>query len=353
MGHHKITPFVHALFGDSHVSIPALPLSDDAFGWEVGGGIDYSVGEHIAIRVAEVDFEQARNNVGSAQSEQFQVQGRNRLSLLAVSPSPDSKGRAQPPGLFSFPTVRVLWYLSPANQLSFRIASDGEPTSGAYRAFQARTLRALFLRRNVSMKKAGYFVLLVLFALPAVAWAQEGTQETPPTAPQAPAQTPAPAPPIAAEIYTPQYELSAGYTLRKFYFPDEPTAPTLGMNGGYVSVDRNFKRWLGAYAEISAAYKNRGVWGDSSVYSLLVGPQIYPLKHHKLTPFGHVLFGEGYYRNSVPANGGFGTKVEDCDGLCLGRRWRHGSISQDASRHPSVRIRLQRSAFLRGARRSR
>jgi hypothetical protein len=166
------------------------------------------------------------------------------------------------------------------------------------------------------MKKAGYFVLLVLFVLPAVARAQEGTQETPPTAPQP--QAPAPAPPIAAEIYTPQYELSAGYNRRKFYFPDEPTAPTLGMNGGYASADRNFKRWLGAYAEISAAYKNRGVWGNSSVYSLLVGPQLYPLKHHKLTPFGHVLFGGGYYRNSVPANGAFGSKVEDASAFAWG-----------------------------------
>src|SRR5208282_3510139 len=166
------------------------------------------------------------------------------------------------------------------------------------------------------MKKAGLFVLLVLFVLPVVAQAQEGTQEappTPPTAPQGQAQTPAP--PVAAERYTPEYEISAGYAYRKFYFPDEPTAPTLGMNGGYASVDRNFKRWLGADAEVSAAFRNRGIYGNSSVYTLLVGPQLYPLKHRKLTPFAHLLFGVGYYRNAIPPNQAFGSLVRDWTAL--------------------------------------
>jgi hypothetical protein len=157
----------------------------------------------------------------------------------------------------------------------------------------------------------------MLFVLPAVARAQDATQEAPPTtppaAPQGQAQTPAPAPPVAAERYTPKYELSAGYDYRKFYFPDEGT--TLGTNGWYASVDRNFKRWLGAYAEMSGVYRNRGTYGNSSIYTLLIGPQLYPLGHRKLTPFGHVLFGAGYYRNAVPTNGGFGSKVESATAL--------------------------------------
>ncbi|MGD0955921.1 MAG: outer membrane beta-barrel protein [Candidatus Acidiferrales bacterium] len=187
------------------------------------------------------------------------------------------------------------------------------------------------------MKKAGLFVLLVLFVLPAVARAQEGTQETPPTtppaAPQAPAQTPAP--PVAAERHTPEYELSAGYNYRRFYFPDEPTAPTLGMNGGYASLDRNFKSWLGAYAEISATYRGRGVYGDSSIYTLLVGPQLYPLRHRKLTPFGHVLFGAGYYRNAVPANGGFGSSVLSATAFAWGGG---GGMDLYLKKHLGIRL---------------
>ena len=75
MGHHKITPFVHALFGGSHVSIPSASFTDTAFGWEVGGGVDYSIGEHIAIRVAEVDFEQTQNFQPGPNQNNFKYKG--------------------------------------------------------------------------------------------------------------------------------------------------------------------------------------------------------------------------------------------------------------------------------------
>jgi hypothetical protein len=165
------------------------------------------------------------------------------------------------------------------------------------------------------MKKAGYFALLMLFVLPVAARAQDPTQEAPPSTPPAAPQAPAQTPPVAAEIYTPKYELSAGYNYRKFYFNN---GTTLGMNGGYASVDRNFKRWLGAFAEISAVYRGRGLSGDSSIYTLLIGPQLYPFGHRKLTPFGHVLFGAGYYRNAVPANGGFSSSVQTFAGTDWG-----------------------------------
>jgi len=181
------------------------------------------------------------------------------------------------------------------------------------------------------MKKAGLFVLLVLFVLPAVARAQDATQEAPPTAPQGPTQTPAP--PVAAERYTPEFELSAGYAYRKFYFADEGT--TLGTNGFYGSVDYNLKRWLGAYAEVSGAYKDRGLTGNSSIYGLLVGPQLYPLGHRKLTPFGHVLFGAGYYRNAIPANGGFPGKIQSATASGWGGG---GGLDLNLKQHLGVRL---------------
>ncbi len=180
------------------------------------------------------------------------------------------------------------------------------------------------------MKKARHFVLLMLFVLPAVARAQDATQEAPPTAPQAPAQTPAP--PVATERYTPEYELSAGYTHRKFYFPD---GTTFGMNGGYASLDYNFKRWLGAYAEIAAVYKGRGLAGNSSLYTFLVGPQFYPFGHRKLTPFGHAFFGGGYYRNAVPANGGFSSSVQTATGSDWGGG---GGLDLNLRKHLGIRL---------------
>jgi opacity protein-like surface antigen len=75
MGHHKVTPFVHALFGDSHITIPSDSFTDDAFAWEIGGGVDYSIGEHIAIRVAEIDYEQTRNFQPGPNQNNFKYKG--------------------------------------------------------------------------------------------------------------------------------------------------------------------------------------------------------------------------------------------------------------------------------------
>jgi opacity protein-like surface antigen len=75
LGHHKITPFVHGLFGGSHVSIPSATFTDNAFGWEIGGGVDYSVGEHIAIRVGELDYEQTRNFQPGPNQNNFKYKG--------------------------------------------------------------------------------------------------------------------------------------------------------------------------------------------------------------------------------------------------------------------------------------
>jgi hypothetical protein len=150
-------------------------------------------------------------------------------------------------------------------------------------------------------KPAALFGLLVLFAVPAMA------QDNPAPAAQAP-ETPADQKPAKhVERYTPKLELSGGYTYRKFYFPN---GTTVGMKGWYGSVDYNIFSRLGVSVEASGVRKNRGLPGDTTIYSFLVGPQIYPLGHRNLTPFVHVLFGEGYYRNVVPSFGGFTGPVQ-------------------------------------------
>jgi opacity protein-like surface antigen len=67
MGHHKFTPFVHALFGGSTIQVPNVIPTDNAFGFQVGGGVDVSVMPHIAIRAGEFDYEQTRNFDGGQQ----------------------------------------------------------------------------------------------------------------------------------------------------------------------------------------------------------------------------------------------------------------------------------------------
>ncbi len=100
----------------------------------------------------------------------------------------------------------------------------------------------------------------------------------------------------------PKFELSAGYAYRSI---GVQPGTNLAMNGGYGSVDYNYDRWLGAEAEVVGVYKNQGVLGKTDIYTFLVGPRVYPLGHHKLTPFGHLLFGAGRYSKAIPTYGGF------------------------------------------------
>jgi len=105
---------------------------------------------------------------------------------------------------------------------------------------------------------------------------------------------------------TPKIELSASGSFNRYTAPIGYYVDMAGWNG---SADYNLRRWAGAQIEASGDYGRKAYFGKSSVYTILAGPQFFPLRHHKITPWGHFLFGEGYYRNSIPAFGGFQPKV--------------------------------------------
>jgi opacity protein-like surface antigen len=54
----KAEPFVHALFGGAHghYKIPTAELTDNAFAFALGGGLDVKVNNNFAIRAAQVDY---------------------------------------------------------------------------------------------------------------------------------------------------------------------------------------------------------------------------------------------------------------------------------------------------------
>jgi opacity protein-like surface antigen len=69
----KAEPFVHALFGgarrnDKFPGRPVAPVTDNAFAFALGGGLDVKVNDNFAIRVAQIDYlgdklvGQTRNN---------------------------------------------------------------------------------------------------------------------------------------------------------------------------------------------------------------------------------------------------------------------------------------------------
>lgn len=151
--------------------------------------------------------------------------------------------------------------------------------------------------------------------------AQQGSS-APPQAQQgstAPAQAQPQSPPAAQRRNPPatrrreklspsaqKIDIAATGTFNRF---TAPAGYYLSMAGWTASADYNLFRWLAAQVEGSGDYSNRALIGRTSVYNILAGPEFFPLRHHKITPWGHFLFGQGYYRDSIPSFGGFPAHV--------------------------------------------
>jgi hypothetical protein len=151
------------------------------------------------------------------------------------------------------------------------------------------------------MRLVGVFIFLALFVHPAMAQdTQAPPQDQAPTAPTAPTEPTEPAK-VKHTYPTPKGEISGGFTLRGYY---GPSATTIDMIGAYGSYVYNFYRWLGLEGEVLGVHGTLKVSGlppeDLKVFTALAGPKIYPLGHHRLDPFGHVLFGAGILATSVP-----------------------------------------------------
>jgi hypothetical protein len=104
--------------------------------------------------------------------------------------------------------------------------------------------------------------------------------------------------PTLAQDRTPVLEVGGGYQFRSF---DQPFASRLNENGGFFTADFNINRWLGAATELDATRIDQGVNGTWNDYGFMFGPQIYPVGHHRLTPFAHVLFGASHVHVFLPA----------------------------------------------------
>ncbi|MGC2702460.1 MAG: hypothetical protein WA306_19860, partial [Candidatus Acidiferrales bacterium] len=80
----------------------------------------------------------------------------------------------------------------------------------------------------------------------------------------------------------------------------------LNTNGFNVHGEYRIFRWLSAAGDISGAYNISSTNGNTQLYTLMFGPEFYPLGHRrKITPFGHFLFGEGFSVFSLQSQGGF------------------------------------------------
>jgi hypothetical protein len=143
--------------------------------------------------------------------------------------------------------------------------------------------------------------------------AQQGSSSPNQTQPQNPpaAQKNNPLPARARKKRVPsgqmaKIDVSAGGTFNRYTAPAGYYLDLVGWTG---SANYNLFRWLSGQVEASGDYSNKALIGRTSVYTLLAGPEFFPLHHHKLTPWGHFVFGQGYYRDSIPSFGGFPAHV--------------------------------------------
>src|SRR5271154_601069 len=114
-------------------------------------------------------------------------------------------------------------------------------------------------RRMFHMKKIlGLFVLLAFSSLPAF-----------------------------AQFSSPKIEVGGGYAYESYNVQFLPRA---NFNGWFATADFNVNKYIGIAADFDGTY---GSIEGTSVreYTYMFGPQIYPMGHHKFTPFVHALFG--------------------------------------------------------------
>jgi hypothetical protein len=138
--------------------------------------------------------------------------------------------------------------------------------------------------------------------------------------------------PTFAQDQTPVVEVGGGYQFRSF---DQPFSSRLNENGGFFTADFNLNRWLGAAAEVDATRIDQGVNGTWNDYGFMFGPQIYPLGHHRLTPFVHVLFGASHVHFFAPAAGGNSALLATDTAFSYEGG---GGLDWDFARHVGIRL---------------
>jgi len=109
-----------------------------------------------------------------------------------------------------------------------------------------------------------------------------------------------------------------------------------------VTVDYNLKSWLGAALDVDSTV-NTSNGANTTLGTAMIGPQIYPFGHKKVTFFAHALLGGGrFYFHSLcaclGANGGSNYFVQYDFAWAVG-----GGV--DYTVRPNVGIRLGQFDF--------
>ena len=144
----------------------------------------------------------------------------------------------------------------------------------------------------------------------------------------------------ALDESTPKFEVGGGYAFRMWNIPASDGSPSTrwNMNGWDANADYNVANYLGVAFDASGTYNFGGVQnGNQDIYTFMVGPQLYPMGHHKLTPFVHAMGGLGRYTLYLPPDpaleeGSF-SYSQNRLALSFG-----GGIDYEVTHHVTVRV---------------
>ena len=103
------------------------------------------------------------------------------------------------------------------------------------------------------------------------------------------------------ETNTPTVEVGGGFGFRSWGAPAAANGRT-NMNGWNADANYNLSRMVGIAFDAAGTRQNvSGVDGyTQSINTFMAGPRLFPVGHHKLTPFVHVMAGLGRYSLSLP-----------------------------------------------------
>ncbi len=156
---------------------------------------------------------------------------------------------------------------------------------------------------------------------------------------------------------TPAGEVGGGYTFRSYGLPSFEQPPSrISMNGWNATGDYNFNPWFGVAVDVDWT-TNSTDGAETHISTAMIGPQIYPLGHHRLTPFVHGLVGAGRYYFNVPDCGCFGPNFTN-DFSEYAVAWAvGGGVDYTVAPHVAVRlgqidfeqVRFELQAFQSGA----
>jgi len=142
---------------------------------------------------------------------------------------------------------------------------------------------------------------------------------------------------------TPLFEVNGGYTYMRWEVPSFAQPPSsFNYNGFNAGAAYNVTNWLAVVADLSWVYNTQGASNanlKSHIYSYLAGPRIYPLGHHKLTPFVHGLVGVASYHLHVPASGSGVTFIPEFNETDNNLSFAFGGgVDWKLTRHISIRL---------------